>query len=145
MKKRRNLLPDAADHIVKDFFRKITSIRPEKRYHGKRLMTMSLRCAYNKFLSDNPGVRCSWGKFVYLRPEDVILLNRQHLLSCKYPYCQNVEFILQSINKRIALLQFDAAEKDALKLNSVYDVLNAVMCPKSSHLHTMECINSTIE
>lgn len=130
-KSRSNALPEASVSTVTSFYREMSTERPEKRYHGKKLMTASLRCAYKRFHTEHPDVQCSWGKFAALRPADVVLLSRQQLIGCKCPYCQNVEFIIQSINRKIAMTQVQVADKEALKLDSVYDVLD-VECLRNS-------------
>ena len=62
-KKRSDALPDPLILKIKDFYQEVSNERPEKKYHGKKLMSMSVRCAHKQFLRDNPNVRCSSGKF----------------------------------------------------------------------------------
>lgn len=78
-----------------------------------------------------------------LEPKSIILLTKKHHLTCKCPYRQIIEFILESINRKIAVLKLEVPEKQALKLHNVYDALNLVMCPKptSEKYHNIDCVN----
>ena len=78
-----------------------------------------------------------------LRPKSIILLTKKHHHTCKCPYCENIEFILESINRKAVVLNLEVPEKQALKLHNVYDALNLVMCPKptSEKYHNIDCFN----
>ncbi len=108
-------------------------------------MSMTVRCAFKKFLNDNKDVCCSWGMFATLRPKKILLLTRYHLATCKCPYCQNVEFVLTAINRKVSSLQIAGTEKSKLKMYTVYDVLNTVMCNKTAKFHRPECISGDCE
>ena len=81
------------------------------------------------------------------RPKDVILLSCHHLITCKCPYSQNVEHLVASLNKKISVLNMTVDDKRELKLYTVYDVLNVVMCSKNSgeKFNHVKCINSDCE
>ena len=130
---------------VQNFYHdpRISTERPEKRFSGRRLMSMSIRQVYNLFVQENSAIKISWTKFVTLRPRNIILLKKNHHMTCKCPYCQNVEFILESINRKCANIKTEAEEKILLKLTNVYVVLNVIMCKreKSQRYQDIDCIN----
>ena len=81
---------------------------------------------------------------ICLFDQNIILVTRQRLSTCKCPYGQNVEFILLAINKRISM-QLEAEEIEKLKLHSVHEALDVVMCAKSSQFRSMGCIDLECE
>ena len=71
-------------------------------------MSMSVRQAYKIFVTENSDVKVSLTKFLTMKPKNIILLTRKHHVTCKCPYCQNVEFIMASINRKISLLNLES-------------------------------------
>ena len=59
LKKRSDALPDPLILKIKDFYQEVSNERTEKKFHSKKLMSMSVQCAHKQFLRDNPNVRCS--------------------------------------------------------------------------------------
>ena len=101
-KRRADALSDPLIMKFRDFIMKCPTKGPksEKKFHGRKLMSMCLRYAHKQFLRHNPDVQCYLSKFASAHPNDIILLTRQRLSTSKIPYSQNVEFILIAINKK---------------------------------------------
>ena len=102
-------------------------------------MFLSQCQAYYLFCKSNPTTPISFSTFQRLRPKYVLKHSRFFHFTCQYPYCINVEILLESINRS----KFADQLKKQTKLYTVYQVCDLVMCEKETvqFFHDSTCIN----
>ena len=140
-------LSDETKRKVKAFYSSdlVSCIRPEKRFRGRRLMTLPCLQAFTLFHKNNPKTKLGFTSFYNLRPKNVMIFRKYHF-TCLCVYCNNINILLGAINKRIGSLKdMSISEKAKMKIMNVYELSDLVMCPKrfGNKFHDHLCVGGT--
>ena len=138
--KRVDQLPAKVRIKVTDFYRSaiICNERPEQRFRGLKLMTLTLIDAYRLFCKENITTKLGYTSFKKLRPKDV-LVRPKFQINCACTYCTNVNLVLSAINRRVR--QSTSTNKPD-SIRNVYKLINLVLCDKDvdNRFHNYKCI-----
>ena len=131
--------------------RKILLERPEVRFRGKRLMTMSTLQSVSLFHQENSALNMTYPTFLRLHPSFVLPFKIHHF-ACKCTYCTNIEIVSRSLDAFIGrCLTLSDVKKLKMKILMVYDLQKVVMCEKQAgnmfyvkHCIEMECLSGQV-
>lgn len=112
---------------IKDFVIIKTAHSREK--IQKRIMTMTLKEAYEEFQKEYPDQKISFAKYARLRPAHVILFSQSKQWSCLCIYCTNMDFIIYSL----------------LPFLTSYLSLKELMSKVSCHVDNYDCASGICE
>ena len=141
----KNKLSNEHKKVVKDFFQRddISRQLPDKRYatkHGAaRVMQLTLKGAYTLFKKQHPGIKIGFTMFTVCRPPNVRLLNTiSHKDVCMCPYCLNVSYKVQALNRVVTT----SGKSPDMKIQDEREFVDKLLCQiqEGETFHRLDCV-----
>ncbi|ESO85590.1 hypothetical protein LOTGIDRAFT_155079 [Lottia gigantea] len=139
-KQRNDSIPTSVKNEVYRFFLlpEISRALPHKRYVTKYgsgyLLLTSLAAAYKLFKKQEPDIKLGFRKFVELKPKQVRLLKKSYWDACVCPYCINISYKLNVLNRYVG---------EEKQLKNEHDLFDMLLCSYTNRFADAQCVNGT--